>query len=162
MIAKAPLTHLNARGEAHIVDIGNKSATHRRAVAEARLEALPETIAAIVDGSLKKGDALAVARIAGIMAAKRTSDLIPLCHPLPIDSVTVNFSFPDDTSIRVETAAACSGKTGIEMEALVAASAAALTIYDMCKAAQRDIVIEQLQLEEKSGGRSGHWVRSSV
>ena len=115
-----------------------------------------------VIGKLSKGDVFEVARLAGIMAAKRTSDLIPLCHPLPIDSVTVNFSFPDDTSIRVETAAACSGKTGIEMEALVAASAAALTIYDMCKAAQRDIVIEQLQLEEKSGGRSGHWQHSSV
>jgi cyclic pyranopterin phosphate synthase len=156
------LSHFDDHGASRMVDVGTKPVTERTARASALVRMSAATLALVRDRKLSKGDVFEVARLAGIMAAKRTSELIPLCHPLPIDSVTVNFSFPDETSIRVETAAACSGKTGIEMEALVAASAAALTIYDMCKAAQRDIVIERLQLEEKSGGRSGHWDRSAV
>ena len=145
-----------------MVDVGAKPVTQRTARASAIVRMSAETLALVRDRKLAKGDVFEVARLAGIMAAKRTSELIPLCHPLPIDSVTIAFSFPDATSILVETTAACIGKTGIEMEALVAASAAALTIYDMCKAAQRGIVIEQLQLEEKTGGRTGHWQRTPV
>ncbi|HTQ39839.1 MAG TPA: cyclic pyranopterin monophosphate synthase MoaC, partial [Pirellulales bacterium] len=114
---------------------------------------------------LAKGDVLEVSRLAGVMAAKRTADLIPLCHPLPLDGVTVDFSFPDDERgappdaglIRIEATVSCTGKTGVEMEALTAVSVAALTIYDMCKSAERGITIERVQLEEKTGGRSGHW-----
>jgi cyclic pyranopterin phosphate synthase len=120
-----------------------------------------ETLVLIRDRKLTKGDVFEVARIAGIMAAKRTAELIPLCHPLAIDAVTLSFSYPDNTSVCIEAEATCTGKTGIEMEALVAASLAALTIYDMCKAVDRGITIEQVQLEEKSGGRSGTWQRSA-
>jgi cyclic pyranopterin monophosphate synthase len=155
------LSHFDEQGASRMVDVGAKRVTERTARASAVVRMSAATLALVRDRKLAKGDVFEVARLAGIMAAKRTSDLIPLCHPLPIDAVTVAFSFPDETSIRVETAAACTGKTGIEMEALVAASAAALTIYDMCKAVERGIVIEQLQLEEKSGGRSGTWTRKA-
>jgi cyclic pyranopterin phosphate synthase len=160
-MAKSPLTHLNAKGEAHIVDIGNKSATHRRAVASARLEAQPETIAAIVGGSLKKGDALAVARIAGIMAAKKTSDLIPLCHPIALTKLEVEIA-PDATggALLITAVAETTDRTGVEMEALTAASVAALTLYDMAKSIDRGMTITGLQLVEKTGGKSGDYRRA--
>ncbi|HEY0854435.1 MAG TPA: cyclic pyranopterin monophosphate synthase MoaC [Devosia sp.] len=152
------LTHLNERGEARIVDIGDKAATRRRAVAEARLVAQPETIAAIAGGTLKKGDAIAVARIAGIMAAKKTSDLIPLCHPIALTSVTVDIE-PETDALRITATAETTGQTGVEMEALTAASVAALTLYDMAKAMDRGMRIEGLQLVEKTGGKSGDYKR---
>ena len=153
-----PLTHLNERGEARIVDIGDKAATRRRAVAEARLVAQPETIAAIAGGTLKKGDAIAVARIAGIMAAKKTSDLIPLCHPIPLTSVTVDIE-PVAGALRITATAETTGQTGVEMEALTAASVAALTLYDMAKAMDRGMRIEGIGLVEKTGGKSGDYRR---
>jgi cyclic pyranopterin phosphate synthase len=158
MMGDAPLTHLNARGEAHIVDIGDKPATHRRAVARARLEARPETVAAILGGALKKGDALAVARVAGIMAAKRTAELIPLCHPIALTRVEVEIA-PADGALLVTTAAETTGPTGVEMEALTAASVAALTLYDMAKAMDRGMRITGLELVEKTGGKSGDFRR---
>ena len=154
------LTHLNEKGEAHIVDIGDKAVTRRRAVAQARLVAEVETIAAIMGGSLKKGDALAVARIAGIMAAKKTSELIPLCHPLALTKVVINIDVEDMDAIRIEAIAETTGQTGVEMEALVAASTAALTLYDMAKAIDKAMVITNLMLVEKSGGKSGDFTRS--
>jgi cyclic pyranopterin phosphate synthase len=153
------LTHLNEKGEAHIVDIGDKAVTRRRAVAQARLVAEVETIAAIMGGSLKKGDALAVARIAGIMAAKKTSELIPLCHPLALTKVVINIDVEDMDAIRIEAIAETTGQTGVEMEALVAASTAALTLYDMAKAIDKAMVITNLMLVEKSGGKSGDFTR---
>ncbi|KKC34805.1 cyclic pyranopterin monophosphate synthase MoaC [Devosia psychrophila] len=153
------LTHLNEKGEAHIVDIGDKAVTRRRAVAQARLVAKVETIAAIMGGSLKKGDALAVARIAGIMAAKKTSELIPLCHPLALTKVVINIDVEDMDAIRIEAIAETTGQTGVEMEALVAASTAALTLYDMAKAIDKAMVITNLMLVEKSGGKSGDFTR---
>lgn len=152
------LTHLNQRGEAHIVDIGDKAVTRRRAVATARLEAKPETVALILGGELKKGDALAVARIAGIMAAKKTSDLIPLCHPIPLSSVTVEI-VGDGPALLVTATAETTAQTGVEMEAMTAASVAALTLYDMAKSHDRGMRIASVQLEEKSGGKSGDFHR---
>lgn len=152
------LTHLNARGEAHIVDIGDKPATRRRAVATARLEAKPETVALILGGSLAKGDALAVARIAGIMAAKKTAELIPLCHPLALTRVEVTIE-GDDGTLLVTATAETTGPTGVEMEAMTAASVAALTLYDMAKSHDRAMRIASIQLEEKSGGKSGDFRR---
>ncbi|UXN69533.1 cyclic pyranopterin monophosphate synthase MoaC [Devosia neptuniae] len=159
-MAEAGLTHLNERGEAHIVDIGDKASTKRRAVAQARVIAQPTTITAIMGGSLKKGDALAVARIAGIMAAKKTSELIPLCHPIPLTKVSVDISAESDTTIRIEATAETTGQTGVEMEALVAASTAALTLYDMAKAIDRAMVVTDICLLEKSGGKSGDFTRA--
>ena len=153
------LTHLNDKGEAHIVDIGDKAVTRRRAVAQARIVAQPETVAAIMGGGLKKGDALAVARVAGIMAAKKTSDLIPLCHPIPLTKVSVDIAADGDGAILVHASAETTGQTGVEMEALVAASTAALTLYDMAKAIDRGMTITDLCLLEKSGGKSGDFVR---
>lgn len=152
------LTHLNARGEAHIVDIGDKAVTRRRAVAQARITGQAATMAAIMGGSLKKGDALAVARVAGIMAAKKTADLIPLCHPIPLTKVSVDISADGDTSILVVATAETTGQTGVEMEALVAASTAALTLYDMAKALDRAMVVTDIRVIEKSGGKSGDFV----
>jgi len=152
------LTHLNERGEARIVDIGDKAATRRRAVAEARLVAQPETVAAITGGTLKKGDAIAVARVAGIMAAKKTSDLIPLCHPIALTSVTVDIEAETD-ALRITATAETTGQTGVEMEALTAASVAALTLYDMAKAMDRGMRVDGLQLVEKTGGKSGDYKR---
>lgn len=154
------LTHLNDKGEAHIVDIGDKAVTHRRAVAQARLSGRKETIATILAGGLKKGDALAVARIAGIMAAKKTSELIPLCHPLPLTKVSVDIEGDGESAILVRVTAETNGQTGVEMEALVAASTTALTLYDMAKAIDRAMVISDICLLEKSGGKSGDFVRS--
>jgi cyclic pyranopterin monophosphate synthase len=153
-----PLTHLNKSGDAHIVDIGDKPATKRRAVARARLEAQPETVDAIMGGSLKKGDALAVARVAGIMAAKRTSELIPLCHPIALTSVSVEIE-ADGPALAITATAETTGQTGVEMEALTAASVAALTLYDMAKGIDRAMTIAQVQLVEKSGGKSGDFKR---
>ena len=153
------LTHLNARGEAHIVDIGDKAVTRRRAVAQARILAQPETIATIMGGGLKKGDALAVARIAGIMAAKKTSELIPLCHPIALTKVSVDIVGDGDAAILIHATAETTGQTGVEMEALFAASTAALTLYDMAKAIDRAMVVTDLCLLEKSGGKSGDFSR---
>jgi cyclic pyranopterin monophosphate synthase len=153
------LTHLNAKGEAHIVDIGDKATTRRRAVASARLEAQAETITLILGGSLKKGDALAVARIAGIMAAKKTAELIPLCHPIPLTRVEVEIVGDGATSLVVTATAETTAQTGVEMEAMTAASVAALTLYDMAKSHDRAMRIESVQLDEKSGGKSGDFRR---
>jgi cyclic pyranopterin monophosphate synthase len=155
------LTHLDERGQAHIVDIGEKAATRRRAVAEAFVVGESETITAITGGALKKGDALAVARIAGIMAAKKTAELIPLCHPIALTKVTVDIEpTAAATSLRVVATAETVGQTGVEMEALTAASVAALTLYDMAKAIDRAMTITDLRLVEKSGGKSGDFVRT--
>ncbi|WP_332688254.1 cyclic pyranopterin monophosphate synthase MoaC [Devosia sp.] len=153
------LTHLNERGEAHIVNIGDKAVTRRRAVAQARIVAQAETIATIMAGGLKKGDALAVARIAGIMAAKKTSDLIPLCHPIPLTKVSVEIEADGSEAILIRATAETTGQTGVEMEALVAASTAALTLYDMAKAIDRAMTITDICLLEKSGGKSGDFSR---
>ncbi|HEV7345293.1 MAG TPA: cyclic pyranopterin monophosphate synthase MoaC [Devosia sp.] len=154
------LTHLNARGEAHIVDIADKAATRRRAVAQARIVAEPETVTTIMGGGLKKGDALAVARIAGIMAAKKTAELIPLCHPIALTKVSVDITADGSGAILIQATAETTGQTGVEMEALVAASTAALTLYDMAKAIDRGMTVTDICLLEKSGGKSGDFVRS--
>jgi cyclic pyranopterin phosphate synthase len=154
------LTHLDEKGQARIVDIGDKAVTKRRAVARARLEAEPETVAAILGGTLKKGDAIAVARVAGIMAAKKTSDLIPLCHPIALTTVTVDIEGADN-ALAITAAAETVGQTGVEMEALTAASVAALTLYDMAKSMDRAMRIAAIELVEKSGGKSGDFRRES-
>lgn len=151
------LTHLNDSGAAHMVDISAKGATERVAVAEGRISMSADALAAIQAGSVKKGDVLAVARIAGIMAAKKTSDLIPLCHPLTLTSVSIDFSF-ENNIINITSTTKNVGQTGVEMEALTAISAALLTIYDMAKALDRSMVIGGIRLRAKSGGRSGDWV----
>ena len=152
------LTHLNERGEARIVDIGGKAITARRAVARAKIEAKPETVEAIAGGTLKKGDALAVARIAGIMAAKKTSDLIPLCHPIALNKVEVEIVV-ENGQLVITATAETSDRTGVEMEAMTAASVAALTLYDMAKGIDRGMRISSVELVEKSGGKSGHYLR---
>ncbi len=154
------LSHFDAKGASRMVDVGDKLVTRRMACASGSVRLRPATLALIRDRKLAKGDVLEVARLAGIMAAKRTSDLIPLCHPLPLDSVSIAFQFPDDATVAIEATAHVSAKTGVEMEALVAVSAAALTIYDMCKAVDREMTISEVRLEEKTGGKSGHFVRS--
>jgi cyclic pyranopterin phosphate synthase len=154
------LTHLNARGEAHMVDIAEKPVTRRRAVAQARILARPETVTMVMAGGLKKGDALATARIAGIMAAKKTADLIPLCHPLALTSVSVDIDQDGAEALLIHASVEITGQTGVEMEALIAASTAALTLYDMAKAIDRTMTITDLHLVEKSGGRSGDFSRS--
>lgn len=155
----SPLTHFDESGAARMVDVGGKPVTDRTARASAVVRMQPQTVTLIRDRKLSKGDVLEVARLAGIMAAKKTADLIPLCHPLPLTSVKVDFSFPADDAVRIEATAAVSGRTGVEMEALTAVSVAALTVYDMCKAADRGMTIEAVRLEEKSGGASGHFTR---
>jgi cyclic pyranopterin phosphate synthase len=152
------LTHLNQQGEAHIVDIGDKAVTRRRAVATARLEAQAATLELIMGGALKKGDALAVARIAGIMAAKKTAELIPLCHPIPLTRVEVEIARDGDTLL-VTATAETTAQTGVEMEAMTAASVAALTLYDMAKSHDRGMRVLAVQLERKSGGKSGAFTR---
>jgi cyclic pyranopterin phosphate synthase len=154
------LSHINARGEARMVDVGEKPITHRRAVASAVVRMKPVTARLLVDNAGPKGDVIAAARIAGIHAAKRTPDLIPLCHGIALTSVTVAFDIDAEAGVvRVEASADARDRTGVEMEAMVAASVAALTIYDMLKAVERGICIEQVVLLEKSGGRSGHYKR---
>ena len=157
----ARLTHLDSAGRVRMVDVGTKAVTRREAVARGAVRMEPATLAAIIGGTLKKGEALAAARIAGIMAAKRTHELIPLCHQLPLESVAVDFR-PDHTrsALEIEARAVTQARTGVEMEALVAASVAALTIYDMAKAIDRAMVIEAIRLVRKSGGRSGEFTRS--
>jgi cyclic pyranopterin phosphate synthase len=157
-VSEPTFSHLDDRGNAHMVDVGDKSATKRRAVARATVRTTAEVTAAISDGSMKKGDVLAVARIAGIQAAKRTSELIPLCHPLAITKVSVDLTV-NGTSIEIEAAVETVGQTGVEMEALTAASVAALTVYDMCKSADKAMTITDVALWEKSGGRSGDYRR---
>ena len=150
------LTHLNERGEAHMVDVSDKVATSRSATAEGFVRMRPETLALLMEGGAPKGDVLAVARVAGIMAAKRTSELVPLCHPLPITKVTVDFEpMTDAASLRVEAQVRVTGATGVEMEALTAVSIACLTVYDMLKAADKAMRFDGIRLVEKSGGRSG-------
>jgi cyclic pyranopterin monophosphate synthase len=158
MPAAPGLTHLDEHGHARMVDVGAKAVTPRVAVAEAVVRLAPATYALLVAGGLPKGDALAAARIAGIMAAKKTADLIPLCHPLGLDAVDVQLApREEDHTVLVRAEAKLCAKTGVEMEALVAASVAALTLYDMCKAVQKDIVIERVRLVYKSGGKSGEF-----
>ena len=154
----AKLTHIASDGSARMVDVSAKAVTHRVAVAEGRLRMREETLALIRSGNAKKGDVLGVARVAGIMAAKRTHELIPLCHPLAITGVTLDI-MPDEAlpGIRVTASVKTSGQTGVEMEALTAVSVACLTVYDMVKAADRDMAIEAIRLIEKSGGASGEW-----
>ncbi len=156
------LTHLNESGAARMVDVGAKAETERVAVAQAEVRMAATTLAAIVAGNLPKGDVLGAARVAGIMAAKRTPDLIPLCHPLLLTQVSVDVQ-PDEARNRIVITATvrCKGQTGVEMEALTAASVAALTVYDMAKAAQKDMVIGNIQVLEKRGGKSGDWLRGN-
>ena len=150
------LTHLDADGAAHMVDVGDKAVTSRRAVATGHIAVAADALAAIRDGAAKKGDVLAVARVAGIMAAKKTADLIPLCHPLPLTRVTLDLVL-DEAGITATALAATDGKTGVEMEALTAVSVALLTIYDMAKAMDRGMTISNIRLLEKAGGESGDW-----
>nr|WP_302474943.1 cyclic pyranopterin monophosphate synthase MoaC [Pseudomonas putida] len=155
--SRAVLTHLDSQGRANMVDVTEKAVTEREATAEARVRMLPQTLQMIVDGEDPKGDVFAVARIAGIQAAKKTSDLIPLCHPLMLTSVKVELSAEGADAVRIVARCKLAGQTGVEMEALTAASVAALTIYDMCKAVDKGMVIEQVRLLEKVGGKSGHY-----
>lgn len=151
-------THINASGEANMVDVSTKAETVREARAEAFIHMAPETLHLIVSGQHHKGDVFATARIAGIQAAKKTWDLIPLCHPLLLSKVEVQLeAIEAENMVRIESCCKLAGKTGVEMEALTAASVAALTIYDMCKAVQKDMVIGQVRLLEKTGGKSGHF-----
>jgi cyclic pyranopterin monophosphate synthase len=153
-----PLSHINERGEAHMVDVSDKTVTARMAIAEGFVRMKPETLALIREGTAAKGDVLAAARIAGIMAAKKTSELIPLCHPLPLTKVTVDFEeTAAPAGIRVEALVKVTGQTGVEMEALTAVSVACLTIYDMLKAAGKAMSFEGIRLLEKAGGRSGNY-----
>jgi cyclic pyranopterin phosphate synthase len=155
------LTHFDANGQAHMVDIGGKPITHRTAVARGRIEMQPATLALIQGGGAKKGDVLGVARIAGILAAKRTSDLIPLCHPLALTRIAIEFTFPEGTGSCVDCEATVEtlGPTGVEVEALAAVQIALLTVYDMCKAADRGMMITAVRVIEKHGGASGSFVR---
>ncbi len=159
----SPLTHFDAQGQAHMVDVAAKAATHRIAVAQGRIDMKPATLALIVSGSAKKGDVLGIARIAGIMAAKKTSDLIPLCHPLALTRVALEFvtsaqDSGDTGSVTCSATVETVGPTGVEMEALTAVTVALLTIYDMCKAADRGMTIANVKLLEKHGGKSGSFV----
>jgi len=157
----SPLTHFDAQGQAHMVDVGAKAATHRVAVASGRIQMLPSTLALVQAGTAKKGDVLGIARIAGIQGAKRTADLIPLCHPLALTRVAVEFEVLSEGNIPTivcKATAETVGPTGVEMEALTAVQVALLTIYDMCKAADRGMTITDVKLLEKQGGKSGHWV----
>ena len=162
----SPLTHFDAQGQAHMVDVGAKAATHRVAVATGRIEMKPETLALIQSGSAKKGDVLGIARIAGIMAAKRTSDLIPLCHPLALTRVAIEFEaasahVPGATGIFCSATVETVGPTGVEMEALTAVQIALLTIYDMCKAVDRGMEMQAIRLIEKTGGKSDPYQRDA-
>jgi cyclic pyranopterin phosphate synthase len=153
------LSHVDERGRARMVDVSSKEVTVRFAVARATLRMESETLRRIVEGSLPKGDVLAVARTAGILGAKKTPDLIPLCHPLPIDGVQLDLVAEGDRALRIEARVSVTARTGAEMEALVAVTIAGLTVYDMCKAIDRSMALSEVVLLEKSGGRTGHWVR---
>ncbi|MBY0588417.1 cyclic pyranopterin monophosphate synthase MoaC [bacterium] len=154
------LTHFDDSGASRMVDVSDKEVSRRRAVARGVILMSPATLIMIVDRTASKGDVREVARLAGIMAAKKTSELIPLCHPLPLTSVTLDFQSEGDNALRIEACCIVDGKTGVEMEALTAVSVACLTVYDMCKGVDRGMRITEIRLEEKSGGRSGHFVRS--
>ncbi|MYM33797.1 cyclic pyranopterin monophosphate synthase MoaC [Duganella sp. FT94W] len=156
------LTHFDATGQAHMVDVGAKDETHRTALASGSIRMKPETLAIILGGTAKKGDVLGIARIAAIMAAKRTSDLIPLCHPLALTRVTVDFETDvDNASVHCKAQVETYGKTGVEMEALTAVQVGLLTIYDMCKAVDRGMVMSNIRVTEKHGGKSGDWSAAS-
>lgn len=154
------LTHFDEQGASRMVDVGTKAVTRRSATARAAVQMSPPTLTLIRDKRAAKGDVLEVARLAGIMASKRTSELIPLCHPLAIESVALDFEFAGEQTLKIAATVQVEAKTGVEMEALTAASVAALTVYDMCKSIDRGMIIGPIQLEEKSGGRSGHWRRT--
>ncbi len=155
----SPLTHFDGQGQAHMVDVSAKPATHRVAVARGRIRMEPTTLQRVTEGTAKKGDVLGVARIAGIQAAKKTSDLIPLCHPLALTRVAIEFEIePKTASVACQCTAETVGPTGVEMEALTAVQVALLTIYDMCKAVDRGMTITDVGLAEKRGGKSGRWV----
>lgn len=156
------LTHLDDEGRARMVDVGAKPVTERRAVASGVVRMKPATLKLITSGQLPKGDVLAVARIAGIMAAKKTGELIPLCHPLGLDSVSVDLAPAGPETLAITATATVTGKTGVEMEALTAVSVAALTVYDMCKAVDKDMTVGDIRLDEKTGGRSGHYRRAQA
>ncbi len=158
-MTSSPLTHFDAQGQAHMVDVAAKAATHRVAVASGRIEMQPATLALIETGSAKKGDVLGVARIAGIQAAKKTSDLIPLCHPLALTRVALAFETQAEPvpAVRCTATVETVGPTGVEMEALTAVQVALLTVYDMCKAVDRGMAITGVRVEEKRGGKSGDW-----
>ena len=153
------LTHLSEEGEARMVDVGEKQATRREAVAEASVVMRPETLTLITSGELPKGDVFSVARIAGILAAKRTSEYIPMCHPLPLEHVSIQLEALPPERVKITATVSCVYKTGVEMEALSAASVAALTVYDMCKAVDRGMIIENIRLMKKTGGKSGTFER---
>lgn len=155
------LTHFNEAGEAHMVDVGDKAVTDRTAIATGFVTMQPATLDLVREGTAKKGDVIGTARLAGIMAAKKTADLIPLCHPLALSKVTLDFDIQED-GVAIRATVKTSGQTGVEMEALTAVSVAALTLYDMLKAVDRGMVIGPTQLEEKLGGKSGHWVREDA
>src|SRR3954463_8058292 len=155
------LSHFDESGASRMVDVGQKEVTRRVARASGLVRMAAQTLQLIRDKKAGKGDVLEVARLAGIMATKRTADLIPLCHPLQLESVTIDFGFRDEQTLRIEATVQVEAKTGVEMEALTAVSVAALTVYDMCKSVDRGIAIERIQLEEKSGGRSGYWCRNA-
>ncbi len=159
----AKLTHIDDKGQARMVDVGDKAVTSRTAIAEAVIAMQPQTLRMIIEGGHKKGDVFAVARIAGIQAAKKCADLIPLCHPLQLSSVQVELSTDEKASeVRIQATCKLNGQTGVEMEALTAATVAALTVYDMCKAVDRGMVIRHVQLLEKAGGKSGQWQRGAT
>lgn len=160
-MAGAPLTHFNDQGRARMVDVTDKAKTHRVARAAGKVRMNPSTIALVREGRTRKGDVLAVAQVAGIMAAKRCWELVPMCHPLQLTGVDVHFSLEPD-GVAVEAVTKCVGETGVEMEALTAVSVATLTVYDMCKAHQRDMVIDRVRLLEKEGGKSGHFLRQAA
>lgn len=155
------LTHVDEQGKARMVDVGDKPSTRRIAVASARLRTRADVIARIANNEIAKGDVLGVARVAGIMAAKKTHELIPLCHPLRIDAVQVELTLGSDT-VEIRATISAFDRTGVEMEAMTAASVAALAVYDMCKAVDREMQMEAVRLEEKSGGRSGHFTRDAA
>jgi cyclic pyranopterin phosphate synthase len=156
------LAHFDEQGASRMVDVSEKSVTHRVARASGRIRMQPATLVAICDASVEKGDVREVARLAGIMAAKRTSELIPLCHPLPLESITIHFNQQGSDALLIESTVETTAKTGVEMEALTAVSVAALTVYDMCKGVDRGMIIERIQLEAKSGGASGDFSRPNV
>jgi cyclic pyranopterin phosphate synthase len=154
------LTHFNESGDAHMVDVGNKDVTHRIAKAEGRIRMLPETLSLIEGGGHKKGDVLGVARVAGVMGAKKTADLVPLCHSLALTRVSIELEpLLDESAVYCRAVVETSGRTGVEMEALCAVQVSLLTVYDMCKAVDRGMTIESVRLIEKVGGKSGHWLR---
>ncbi|MCK6434181.1 MAG: cyclic pyranopterin monophosphate synthase MoaC [Burkholderiaceae bacterium] len=158
----SPLTHFDAQGQAHMVDVADKAATHRIARATGRIRMQPATFALVAQGQAKKGDVIGIARIAAIQAAKRTADLVPLCHPLPLTRVAVEFELDEaGSTVRCTAQAETVGRTGVEMEALTAVQVGLLTVYDMCKAVDRGMVMDDIRLLEKQGGKSGHWVAAT-